>query len=118
MFCVLCTNKDGIDELQRPGVYRISCECFLVNIGETGRNLSTHLKEYKTKCRKSKLNKSAVAHHAWTYDHRIKWNKAAILAIDEYTNSRKMRELIEICNHQTTDQEVKAAKQHVARSLQ
>ena len=71
--------------------------------GETGRNLSTRLKKHKTNCEKSKLDKSAVDHPAWTYDHRIKWNEATILANDKYTKSRKMRESIEIYKHQTID---------------
>ncbi len=41
---------------------RIPCECGLVYvyIGETGRNLSKHLKEHKTNCKKAELDKSAV----------------------------------------------------------
>ncbi len=34
-------------ELQIPGVYRIFCECGLVEIGETRRNLSMRQKERK-----------------------------------------------------------------------
>ena len=48
------------------------CECDLVYIGETGRNLSLRLKEHKTKCEKAELKKSAVAKQSWTNDHRIK----------------------------------------------
>ena len=40
---------------QKPGVYRIPCECGLVYIGETGRNLSLRLKEHKTNCEKAEL---------------------------------------------------------------
>ncbi len=40
------------------------------------------LKKHKTNCEKAELDKSAVAKHAWTYDHRIKWDEANILAID------------------------------------
>jgi hypothetical protein len=44
LFRALCTHKDNVNESQKPGVYRISCECGLVYIGqiygETGRNLS------------------------------------------------------------------------------
>ncbi len=80
MFRSLCTHKDSVDESQKAGVYRIPCECGLVYIGEcglvyigeTGRNLSKRLKEHKTICEKAELDKSAVATHAWTYDHRIK----------------------------------------------
>ena len=45
--------------------------------------------------------------HAWTYDHRIKWDEANILAIDSHRFSRKMRESIEIEKHNTIDQEGK-----------
>ena len=36
------------------------------------------LKEHKTNCEKAELEKSAVAKHSWTNDHRIKWNEASI----------------------------------------
>ncbi len=45
--------------------------------------------------------------HAWTYDHRIKWDEANILAIDGHRFSRKMRETIKIEKHNTIDQEGK-----------
>ena len=52
-------------------MYRIPCECGLVYIGETGRNLSVRLKEHKTNCEKAEQDKSAVAKHTWTYDHPV-----------------------------------------------
>jgi hypothetical protein len=61
-------HKDSVNESQKPGVYRIPCECGLVYIGETGRNLSVRLKEHKTNCEKAEQDKSAVAKHTWTYD--------------------------------------------------
>ena len=97
MFRSLCTDKDSVNEFQKPGVYRIPCECGLVYIGETGRNLSLRLKEHKTNCEKAELEKSAVAKHSWTNDHRIKWNEASILA----TESQKYE------SHSTIDQEGK-----------
>ncbi len=88
-------------------MYRIPYECGLVYIGETGRNLSKRLKEHKTNCEKAELDKSAVAKRAWTYDHRIKWDEANILAIDSHRFSRKMREPTETEKHNTIDQEGK-----------
>ena len=88
-------------------MYRIPCECGLVYIRETGRNLSKRLKEHKTNCEKAELDKSALAKHAWTYDHRIKWDEANILAMDSHRFSCKMRESIEIEKHNTIDQEGK-----------
>ena len=64
MFRSLCTHKDSVNEFQKPGVYRIPCECGLVYIGETGRNLSLRLKEHKTNCEKAELEKSAAAKHS------------------------------------------------------
>ena len=72
-----------------------------------GRNLSLRLKEHKTNCEKAELEKSAVAKHSWTNDHRIKWNEASILATESHKFSRKMRESIEIEKHSTIDQEGK-----------
>ena len=79
----------------------------LVYIGENGRNLSLRLKEHKTNCEKAELEKSAVAKHSWTNDHRIKWNEASILGTESHKFSRKMRESIEIEKHSTIDQEGK-----------
>ena len=107
LFRSLCTHKDSVNEFQKPGVYRIPCECGLVYIGETGRNLSLRLKEHKTNCEKAELEKSAVAKHSWTNDHRIKRNEASILATESHKFSRKMRESIEIEKHSTIDQEGK-----------
>ena len=70
-------------------------------------NLSLRLKEHKTNCEKAELEKSAVAKHSWTNDHRIKWNEASILATESHKFSRKMRESIEIEKHSTIDQEGK-----------
>ena len=116
LFRSLCTHKDSVNEFQKPGVYRIPCECGLVYIGETSRNLSLRLKEHKSNCEKAELEKSAVVKHSWTNDHRIKWNEASILAIESHKFSRKMRESIEIEKHSTIDQEGKPLDS-TARSL-
>ena len=53
LFRSLCTRKHSVNEFQKPGVYRIPCECGLVYIGETGRNLSLHvLKNIRLTARK------------------------------------------------------------------
>ena len=62
---------------------------------------------HNTNCEKAELEKSAVAKHSWTNDHRIKWNEASILATESHKFSRKMRESIEIEKHSTIDQEGK-----------
>ena len=53
------------------------------------------------------FEKSAVAKHSWTNKHRIKWDEATILGMDNCKFSRKMRESIENEKHSTIDQEGK-----------
>ncbi|XP_071789668.1 uncharacterized protein, partial [Asterias amurensis] len=43
----LHTHKDKHDSSSQAGVYRIPCTCGKVYIGETGRDLTTRLKEHK-----------------------------------------------------------------------
>lgn len=76
--------------------------CGLVYISKTCRNLSTRLKEHKICCYKAqleKLEKSAVAKHAWEYNH--KWEEYSLLASDKQYFTRRMREAIEIVKHPT-----------------
>ena len=55
LFRSLCKHMDRVNEFQKPGVYGILCECGLVYIGETSRNLSLRLKEHKTDSQKADL---------------------------------------------------------------
>ena len=79
----------------------------MVYIGETGRNLSLRHKEHKTNCEKAELEKSVVAKHSWTNDHRIKWNEAVFFGTENHKFSRKMRKSIEIEKHSPIDKEGK-----------
>jgi hypothetical protein len=76
----------------------IPCECSLVYIGETGRNISIRLKKHKMNYEKAEQDKSAVVKHTWTYTNRIKWDEATILANDSHMHkfSRKMRESMDL----------------------
>jgi hypothetical protein len=56
---------------------------------------------------KAELHKSAVAQDTWTYDHRIEWDEATILAMGSNNLSRKMGESVEIEKHNIIDQERK-----------
>jgi hypothetical protein len=78
--------------------------CTLVKLVEISQYI---LRNTRRNCEKGEQDKSAVAKHTWTYDHRIKWDEATILAIDSHKFSRKMRESIEIEKHNAIDQERK-----------
>ena len=75
------------------------CECKLVYIGKTGRNLTIRQNEHHNCCVKEKCKKSAIANHAWMCDHRINWHKSVLLdPVDKYF-APKTRESIEISKH-------------------
>ena len=65
---------------------------------------SATLKEHKTNREKAELRKSAVSKYSWTNGHRMKWNEATILAMDNHKFCRKMKE---IEKHNIIDQEGK-----------
>ena len=50
-------------------VYRISCSCGQVYIGETRWRLETRLKEHRDACKRGMMEESAVAEHVWENHH-------------------------------------------------
>ena len=72
--------KDKVPAEKQSGVvYKIPCSCGKVYLGETRRRLETRLKEHKDACRRGELEKSAIAEHAWTHDHAIKWEETSVV---------------------------------------
>ena len=75
----LLTNvKDKDEPEDRPGaVYKIKCShCQATYIGETGRNVTTRLKEHKRATKKGDFNNNIAEHHLKT-SHTIDWDSAA-----------------------------------------
>jgi predicted GIY-YIG superfamily endonuclease len=100
------TVKDQVP-LDCKGVYEVSCECGKVYIGETGRKISTRVKEHERHIRLAKqsntfgekqrhLNQSACAEHGEEFKHNIQIDKVRVLCRDERKYTRKVREAIEI----------------------
>ena len=74
----LLTNvKDKDEPKYRPGaVYKIKCtDCQATYIGETGRNSTTLLNEFKRATKKGDLNNNIAEHHLKT-SHTIDWDSA------------------------------------------
>ena len=77
----LLTHVKGKDKPEdRPGaVYKIHCSDWQATyIGETGRNLTTRLTEYKRTTKKGDLNNNIAEHHLKT-NHAIDWDSATCL---------------------------------------
>ena len=70
---ILHCHKDKHPNHKKAGVYKISCECGKVYIGETGWNLETRLKEHRTSFGLSDWDKSAIVKHAQQHEHTIEW---------------------------------------------
>lgn len=102
----LHTHKDKQDTQAKAGVYRIPCECGKVYIGETGRNVSTRIKEHQAHGRLGHLDKSAIIKHSQEQDHLIKWKQAKLIAPVKFWHQRRVREAIEIKSHNTVPQDI------------
>ena len=56
IYQLLFSHKDKTNNVSKPGVYLIPCECGEVYISETGQNLTTREKEHLGGCRKGQSN--------------------------------------------------------------
>nr|XP_054773554.1 uncharacterized protein LOC129281659 [Lytechinus pictus] len=90
LHAALYTHKDVKPSASRPGVYRIPCSCGKVYIGETGRNLTTRLKEYQNSYNKGEWEKSAIAKHANQLQHKILWEDAKLLTSIKHWHTRRV----------------------------
>ncbi|XP_054768197.2 uncharacterized protein LOC129275734 [Lytechinus pictus] len=102
---ILHSHKDKHPPNKQPGVYKIPCDCGKVYIGETRRDFDTRLKEYKTHHRRSDWDRSAIVKHAQQENHRIDWDKSHLMTNIRHWNTRRVREAIEIHQHNTVPQD-------------
>ncbi|XP_041461178.1 uncharacterized protein LOC121412434 [Lytechinus variegatus] len=102
---ILHSHKDKHPSNKQPGVYKIPCDCGKVYIGETGRDFDTRLKEHKTHHRRSDWDRSAIVKHAQQENHRIEWERSHLITNIRHWNTRRVREAIEIHQHNTVPQD-------------
>ena len=94
---MLTKVKDRLPEKKRSKfVYRISCDCGRVYIGETIRRFETRLKEHKEAHRKADTDTSVVAEHSWNTQHAIQWGETTILDQARRTKELKIKEALHI----------------------
>jgi predicted GIY-YIG superfamily endonuclease len=73
-------------------IYSIPCECGRNYIGETSRLLAVRLREHRQNLQQGLLEKSKLAQHAYEEDHRVGWDDARILDIENNSRYRKYKE--------------------------
>ena len=91
----LVCAKDSIG-FMTPGVYKIPCECGDVYVGETGRTISTRLKEHQRHFRLCQPEKSAIVEHSLDEDHKIRWDDTRVLWRSKNFWDQLTKEAIEI----------------------
>jgi len=96
----LRSAKDKRDRLSASGVYRIPCSCGSVYIGTTKGSVNTRIAEHKRICRLRQTEKSAVAEHALSKGHDIRFEEVQVLDRSKRYYPRLTREAIEIFKHE------------------
>ena len=89
--------KDRLHPLNVEGMYSIPCSCGKSYVGQTGRSVTSRLKEHKRAILHRDTEKSAVAEHAYSEDgHQILIDETQVLAKEKFYHRRLIREAIEI----------------------
>ena len=96
---LLPNPKDQRSHLETPGVYKIPCSCGKAYIGETGRKISTRIKEHQRSEKYGHFSQSALAEHWMETGHSVQYDKATKLAPSQNYFARKHREALEILKH-------------------
>ncbi|XP_011859918.1 PREDICTED: uncharacterized protein LOC105557319 [Vollenhovia emeryi] len=92
---MLPNPKDRRPPLTAPGVYKVPFSCGKVYIGETGRKISTRIKEHQRCTKYGHFSQSALAEHKIETGHAIQFDKATMLAPSQSYFARKHREALQ-----------------------
>jgi predicted GIY-YIG superfamily endonuclease len=93
---VVRSVKDEVDPKDREGVYRISCECQRVYIGQTKRSIKERISEHDRAVRLGQAEKSLIAEHSLKEGHKIEWEKSGAISFKKPKVPRLVKESMEI----------------------
>ena len=90
-------NKTKLGPNTNPGIYRLSCSCGKLYVGETKLNISSRIYQHQSATHEGKWENSAVAAHAKDCHGHIEWNSHSnTVAIESRDFDRKVREALQI----------------------
>jgi len=82
---------------QRNVVYKIACkDCEASYVGQTSRQLHTHILEHRNHIRRNMFSHSVIIDHRLQFDHEFDWDKAQVLDIERNYNKRLTSEILYI----------------------
>ena len=92
----LSKPKDKVPINDRNNIiYKIPCnDCNASYIGETKRPFGVRKKEHQGNVKNGQTEKSNVARHCWSKDHKMNWDEMKIIDTDSYIWSRKLKETL------------------------
>ena len=106
--------KDTLEPTKQDGVvYKITCECGKVNIGETGIAMQDWIKEHDRDIRPARAQTSAVSEHANETGHLPIWKEVKFIDRDPHWYTRRVKEAIHIRLHPNninTDSEIETRR--------
>ncbi|XP_065645218.1 uncharacterized protein LOC136075711 [Hydra vulgaris] len=105
---ILCNNKSKLIPNSNPGVYKLTCSCGSIYIGETKKKILTRCIEHQKNYLKGKWDASGATEHGRECNGMFDWSNPKTLAIKSEYDQRKVRESLEI-NYASTYQEIKNA---------
>jgi hypothetical protein len=90
--CRACTRPKIDPQKIANCVYNIPCECGRSYFGEIGGLLAVRIRDHGHNLKLDLLEKSKLAQHAYEEDHRVVWDKARVLDIENNSRFRKYKE--------------------------
>lgn len=95
-FCFSKLKDKTIKMEQSNVVYKVTCSCGAIYIGQTKQKLKKRMYQHKYNARIKNIDHSAITEHAVTLNHEPKWDDVEILEFEYNKKKRCVLEMIHI----------------------
>ncbi|XP_065640445.1 uncharacterized protein LOC136073034 [Hydra vulgaris] len=103
---ILCNNKSKLLPNSKPGVYKLTCSCGGVYIGETKKKIIQRSIEHQINSMKGNWHASGATEHCKNCHGVFNWMHLKTIAFKSNYHERKIRESLEI-NYAQTNYEIR-----------